>query len=57
MSHKMKLGHGFMTVYHELDPQMELPVAPIVLMYHPAVDDAAAELRVRQVGGCGDPFL
>jgi hypothetical protein len=57
LSHKMKLGHGFMTVYHELDPQMELPVVPIVLMHHPAVDDAAAELRVRQVGGCGDPFL
>ena len=31
LSHKMKLDHGFMTVYHELDPQMELPVVPIVL--------------------------
>lgn len=27
----MKLDHGFMTVYHELDPQMELPVVPIAL--------------------------
>jgi len=31
LSHKMKLDHGFMTVYHELDPEMELPVVPIVL--------------------------
>jgi hypothetical protein len=31
LSHKIKLDHGFMTVYHELDPQMELPVVPIVL--------------------------
>jgi len=25
------LDHGFMTGYHELDPEMELPVVPIVL--------------------------
>jgi hypothetical protein len=31
LSHSMKLDHGFMTVYYELDPTMELPVVPIVL--------------------------
>src|ERR1700712_1795933 len=31
LSHSMKLDHGFMTVYYELDQTMELPVVPIVL--------------------------
>ena len=31
LSHKMKLDHGFMTVYYELDPEMELPVVPVVM--------------------------
>ena len=31
LSHSMKLDHGFMTVYYELDQSMELPVVPIVL--------------------------
>ncbi len=30
-SHKLKLDHGFMTVYYELDQTMELPVVPIIL--------------------------
>jgi hypothetical protein len=31
LSYKMKADHGFMTVYYELDPQMETPLVPIVL--------------------------
>ena len=31
LSHKLKLDHGFMTVYYELDPEMELPVVPVVM--------------------------
>ena len=31
LSHKMKADHGFMTVYYELDPQMRLPMVPIVM--------------------------
>ena len=27
----MKADHGFMTVYYELDPRMELPMVPIVM--------------------------
>ena len=30
-SHRMKLDHGFMTVYYELDSTMEIPVVPIIL--------------------------
>jgi hypothetical protein len=29
-SHLLELDHGVMTVYHELDPQMQLPLVPIV---------------------------
>ena len=29
-SHQLELDHGVMTVYHELDPQMQLPLVPIV---------------------------
>ena len=29
-SHQLELDHGVMTVYHELDPQMRLPLVPIV---------------------------
>jgi hypothetical protein len=29
-SHLLELDHGVMTVYHELDPQMRLPMVPIV---------------------------
>jgi len=29
-SHQLELDHGVMTVYHELDPQLELPLVPIV---------------------------
>jgi hypothetical protein len=29
-SHRLELDHGVMTVYHELDPQMQLPLVPIV---------------------------
>jgi hypothetical protein len=31
LSYEMKADHGFMTVYYELDPQMQLPMVPIVL--------------------------
>jgi aromatic ring-opening dioxygenase catalytic subunit (LigB family) len=30
LSCEMKADHGFMTVYYELDPQMQLPMVPIV---------------------------
>src|ERR1700734_3003939 len=29
-SHQLELDHGVMTVYHELDPQLQLPLIPIV---------------------------
>jgi Catalytic LigB subunit of aromatic ring-opening dioxygenase len=29
-SHQLELDHGIMTVYHELDPDMRLPLVPIV---------------------------
>src|SRR5260370_617458 len=29
-SHQLELDHGVMTVYHELDPQLHLPLVPIV---------------------------
>jgi hypothetical protein len=29
-SHQLELDHGVMTVYHELHPQMQLPLVPIV---------------------------
>src|SRR5215217_9060611 len=29
-SHLLELDHGVMTVYHELDPTMQLPLVPIV---------------------------
>jgi hypothetical protein len=29
-SHQLELDHGVMTVYHELDPRMRLPLVPIV---------------------------
>jgi aromatic ring-opening dioxygenase catalytic subunit (LigB family) len=29
-SHQLELDHGVMTVYHELDPDMKLPLVPIV---------------------------
>jgi hypothetical protein len=29
-SHQLELDHGVMTVYHELDPDMRLPLVPIV---------------------------
>jgi hypothetical protein len=29
-SHQLELDHGVMTVYHELDPSMQLPLVPIV---------------------------
>lgn len=31
LSHKMIADHGFMTVFHELDPAMKLPLVPIVM--------------------------
>jgi Catalytic LigB subunit of aromatic ring-opening dioxygenase len=31
LSYKMKADHGFMTVYYELDPDMQLPMVPIVM--------------------------
>jgi hypothetical protein len=31
LSHKLKVDHGFMTVYYELDPQMQLPMVPIIV--------------------------
>jgi hypothetical protein len=31
LSHKLKADHGFMTVYYELDPTMQLPMVPIIL--------------------------
>jgi aromatic ring-opening dioxygenase catalytic subunit (LigB family) len=31
LSHKLKADHGFMTVYYELDPDMRLPMVPIIL--------------------------
>ncbi len=31
LSHKMVADHGFMTVYYKLDPQMRLPMVPIVM--------------------------
>lgn len=31
LSYEMKADHGFMTVYYELDPEMKLPMVPIVL--------------------------
>jgi aromatic ring-opening dioxygenase catalytic subunit (LigB family) len=31
VSHGMKIDHGFMTVYYWLDPEMNLPMVPIVL--------------------------
>lgn len=30
ISHQLELDHGVMTVYHELDPQLQLPLVPIV---------------------------
>ena len=30
-SHQLELDHGIMTVYYELDPDMKLPVVPIVM--------------------------
>jgi hypothetical protein len=30
-SHLLELDHGVMTVYHELDPQMQMPLVPIVM--------------------------
>lgn len=29
-SHQLELDHGVMTVYHELDPQLQMPLVPIV---------------------------
>jgi Catalytic LigB subunit of aromatic ring-opening dioxygenase len=29
-SHQLELDHGVMTVYHELDPEMHLPLVPVV---------------------------
>jgi hypothetical protein len=29
-SHQLELDHGVMTVYHELDPELQLPLVPIV---------------------------
>jgi hypothetical protein len=29
-SHQLELDHGVMTVYHELDPRMQIPLVPIV---------------------------
>ena len=31
MSYKVKADHGFMAVYRELDPMMQLPMVPIVM--------------------------
>ena len=31
LSYKLKADHGFMTVYYELDPEMRLPMVPVVL--------------------------
>ena len=31
LSYGMKMDHGFMTVYYWLDPEMDLPIVPIVL--------------------------
>jgi hypothetical protein len=31
LSYKLKADHGFMTVYYELDPSMQLPMVPIIL--------------------------
>ena len=31
LSHKMNVDHGFMTVYYELDPTMQLPMVPVIL--------------------------
>jgi hypothetical protein len=31
LSYEMKADHGFMTVYYELDPTMQLPMVPIVM--------------------------
>ena len=31
LSYKLKADHGFMTVYYELDPAMQLPMVPIIL--------------------------
>jgi hypothetical protein len=31
LSYEMKADHGFMTVYYELDPTMQLPMVPIIL--------------------------
>ena len=30
-SHQLELDHGVMTVYHELDPDMRMPLVPIVM--------------------------
>ena len=31
LSYKLKADHGFMTVYYELDPEMQLPMVPIIM--------------------------
>ena len=31
LSYKLKADHGFMTVYYELDPSMQMPMVPIIL--------------------------
>jgi hypothetical protein len=31
LSHRLVLDHGFMTVYHELRPESDLPVVPVVV--------------------------
>ena len=45
LSHKMKADHGFMTVYYELDPLMQLADgADRDELHYTAIDDAAAML-------------
>jgi aromatic ring-opening dioxygenase catalytic subunit (LigB family) len=38
-SHQLELDHGVMTVYHELGPQLQLPLVPIVknCTVHPTI--------------------
>jgi aromatic ring-opening dioxygenase catalytic subunit (LigB family) len=31
LSYELKADHGFMTVYYELDPTMQLPMVPIIM--------------------------
>ena len=57
-SHQLELDHGVMTVHHELDPQLQLSLVPIV--QNCAVHPMMPLRRCYEFGVCagrGDPLL